>query len=59
MQAVFLYCWPDCPSCLAHLNSISWATWANWAAINKCKRNVLTRSSGQEATLKLIYKWIL
>ena len=22
---IFLYCCPDCPSCLAHLNSIGWA----------------------------------
>ena len=25
-QTVFIYCYPHCPSCLAHLNSIGWAT---------------------------------
>ena len=31
--SVFLYCCPECPSCLAHLNSIGCATWAIWVAI--------------------------
>ena len=26
MEAVLLYCCPDCPSCLAHLNSIGWGS---------------------------------
>ena len=34
-QAVFLYCSPDCPSCLDHLNSISWTALAIWAAVQK------------------------
>ena len=32
-QAVFLYCYPHCPSCLAHVNSIDWATWPILAAV--------------------------
>ena len=32
-MAVFLYCCPDCQSCLSHLNSIGWVTQAIWAAI--------------------------
>ena len=35
IEAVFLYCCSDCPSCWDHLNSIGWATWATWAAIKK------------------------
>ena len=38
-QAVFHYCYPDCPSCLAYLNSIGLATWAVWAAIKKQNLN--------------------
>ena len=40
-QAVFLYCFPDCPSCVAHLNSISQTTWAVSTAIKKCDLRVL------------------
>ena len=35
IQVVFLYCFPNCPSCRAHLSSIGWAAWAIWAAIKK------------------------
>ena len=28
LEAVFLYCFPQGPSCLANLNSTGWATWA-------------------------------
>ena len=31
-QDVFIYCCPDCPCCLAHLNNIGRTTWAIWAA---------------------------
>ena len=31
----FIYYSPDCPSCLAHLNSTGWAIWATWTAIKK------------------------
>ena len=34
-QAVFLYCCPDCSSCLAYFNSIGWAALAIWAATKK------------------------
>ena len=33
--AVFLYYYPDCSSCRAHLNRNGWATWAMWATIQK------------------------
>ena len=30
VEAKYLYCYPDCQSCLAHLDSIGWATLAIW-----------------------------
>ena len=35
IQAVFLYCYPDWPSCPANVIQMAWATWAIWVAIKK------------------------
>ena len=35
-EVVVLYCCPECPSCLAHLNSVGLAPRAIWVAIKKC-----------------------
>ena len=36
-QAAFIYCCPDCPSCLVHLNSIGWVNLAIWAMKKHCR----------------------
>ena len=39
-KVVFLYNYPDCSSCLVHLNSIGWAVCAILAALKKCSLNL-------------------
>ena len=35
IQVLFLYGYPDCPSCTAHSNSIGWTICTIWAAVKK------------------------
>ena len=41
IKAVFLHCCPDCPSCLAHLDSTGWVAWPIRAAIMKYGLNLI------------------
>ena len=34
-QAVFLCCYPDCPSCSQNTMQMGWSTWSIWAAITR------------------------
>ena len=52
IQAIFLYCWPGCPSCPANTIRIYWATWAIQAAIEP----LLKWSS---LFCKVLLKWVV
>ena len=46
----FLHCYPDCPSCLTHLNRIDWVTWADLICLWHFFQNHSMRWQGNLST---------